>query len=200
MPLELVDAVALLWRLRLRSVDVGDRWRDVAHSWAQTPEDGFYAFNDVHALIAYAVTGRRDDVGRVLATLERRAGEPDTNGCMSRDVGLPLARGLAALAAGQGRDALESILPMRTRAHRFGGSHAQRDLVHLTLTEAAFAAGDCTRARALVAERTELKPSSPFNWELAARAWQALEDPRRADLCLGQAEQARSTHSVRRVA
>jgi len=199
-PLELVDAVALLWRLRLRGVALGDRWRDVAQSWAQTPEGGFYAFNDVHALMAYAATGRHEDVARVLASLENHATEADTNARISRDVGLPLARGIAALVDGRASESVEHILPMRTRAHRFGGSHAQRDLVHLTLVEAAFAAGDFARARALVSERTESKPSSPFNWQLAVRAHEALADQQRAEACRMRAQQAVASQSVRRVA
>ena len=62
------------------------------------------------------------------------------------------------------------LLPIRTIAHRFGGSHAQRDLVHLTLVEAALRAGRQPLGRALAAERTELKPQSPFNWLVTARA------------------------------
>ncbi|HSN72918.1 MAG TPA: tetratricopeptide repeat protein, partial [Steroidobacteraceae bacterium] len=196
-PLELVDAVALLWRLRLRGIEVGDRWHDVAESWAKSPEDGFYAFNDAHALLSFVAAGRREDVARVVTTLERRAADSDTNGRMTREVGLPLVRGVTALADGDGRAALEHLLPMRTRAHRFGGSHAQRDLVHLTLVEAAFAAQDFGRARALVAERTEQKPTSPFNWQLAARAHSGLGAGEQADRCLERAERARSSAADR---
>ena len=199
-PLELVDAVGLLWRMRLRGIDVTDRWQDVAQSWAATPEDGYYAFNDLHALMAFVASGRESEVVRVMATLERRALDDDTNGRMSRDVGLPLARGVHALVRGDGHGALEQLLPMRTRVHRFGGSHAQRDLVHLTLVEAAFAARDFKRARALIAERTELKPSSPFNWQLAARAQHVLGEPSHADACLKQAERRRTAQATLRVA
>jgi hypothetical protein len=62
------------------------------------------------------------------------------------------------------------IAPMRANAHRFGGSHAQRDIVHLTLTESALRAGNASLAGALIAERTNLRRTSPFNWRLAARA------------------------------
>jgi tetratricopeptide (TPR) repeat protein len=181
--LELVDASALLWRLALRGVDVGDRWKQVADDWSQTAEGGFYAFNDVHGVMAYAATGRDADVARVVDVLARRAGESDTNGTMSRDVGLPLARAIAALSQGDAAAAVECIVPMRTRAHRFGGSHAQRDIVHLTLLEAAHRAGRVRLERALASERTELKPTSPFNWKLTARALEAA----------GEAQAARTT-------
>ena len=74
------------------------------------------------------------------------------------------------LAARQPAEAINLLLPIRTIANRFGGSHAQRDLIHLTLVEAALQAGQAGMARALIAERTQLKPSSPFNWQLTARA------------------------------
>jgi hypothetical protein len=89
---------------------------------------------------------------------------------MTREVGLPLCRGLKAFGAGRFADAVEHLLPLRPIAHRFGGSHAQRDVIGLTLIEAAIRDGQAKLARALAAERTALKPSSPFNWQLAARA------------------------------
>ncbi|HEY0832404.1 MAG TPA: hypothetical protein VGE72_00735, partial [Azospirillum sp.] len=59
---------------------------------------------------------------------------------------------------------------VRTRAHLFGGSHAQRDILDLTLVEAAIRGGDAPLARALTAERDDLKPGSPANRTLTARA------------------------------
>ena len=61
-------------------------------------------------------------------------------------------------------------MPIRSRMNRIGGSHAQRDLVQLTCNEAALRCGNGRLARALASERTEQKPTSPFNWELTARA------------------------------
>jgi tetratricopeptide (TPR) repeat protein len=55
MILVLLDATALLWRLRLEGVDVGDRFERVADVWAAKleAEAGFYAFNDVHAMMSF---------------------------------------------------------------------------------------------------------------------------------------------------
>ncbi|HXF44607.1 MAG TPA: tetratricopeptide repeat protein, partial [Burkholderiaceae bacterium] len=47
-------------------------------------------------------------------------------------------------------------------AQRFGGSHAQRDLIDLTLIEAALRAGMGPLARALAAERSARQPMSPL--------------------------------------
>ncbi len=102
---------------------------------------------------------------------------------MSREVGLPVARALAAFGRGRHADALDLLLPVRAGLHRFGGSHAQRDVVQLTLVEAALRAGNAAQARALAAERVDLKRTSPHNWRLAARALESqglAEDAKRA--------------------
>ena len=83
---------------------------------------------------------------------------------MTRDVGLPLARALRGLLARRLRRLHRATCwACASSAHRFGGSHAQRDVVHLTLLEAALRAGRTRLAQALAAERTALKPDSPFN-------------------------------------
>jgi tetratricopeptide (TPR) repeat protein len=175
-PLEMLDASALLWRLGLRDMDVGARWERLADAWAPTAEQAYYAFNDVHAVMAFVGAKRFAQAQRVVAALERKAAGSDTNAMMSRDVGLPLARALIAFASGAYADCVSQLLPIRTIANRFGGSHAQRDLIHLTLAEAALRSDNQRLARALAAERTQLKPTSPFNWQLTARALDAAGD------------------------
>jgi hypothetical protein len=49
------------------------------------------------------------------------------------------------------------LRPIRSYAHRFGGSHAQRDLLDLTLIEAAARAGQDRLAAALRDERTNAR-------------------------------------------
>ncbi len=160
---EMVDASALLWRLRLRGVDVTERWNELADAWEGFGEAGYYAFNDVHAVMAFLATGRDASVRRVMASLEKTAARYDTNGMMSREVGLPVARALCAFERRDYDIAIEDLLRVRGHANRFGGSNAQRDILNLTLMEASMRAGRGTLARALAAERLALKPGSPFN-------------------------------------
>jgi tetratricopeptide (TPR) repeat protein len=174
--LELIDASQLLARIQLRGGNVGTRWSELADCWSQTAEGGFYVFNDLHALIAYAFAGREQDVNRLLTTLERSAAGSGTNAENLRAVGLPVALAIVALAAGRPGEALERLLPVRSRSYRIGGSHAQRDLLQLTVAGAALAAGNARVARALAAERTELKPASPHNWRLTALALELAGD------------------------
>ncbi len=89
---------------------------------------------------------------------------------MTRDVGLPLAEGVAAFARGRYADSVAAIEPMRDQAHRFGGSHAQRDVITLTLIEAALRSGDLARARHYIAERVVHKRGSKWGQRLWLRA------------------------------
>jgi tetratricopeptide (TPR) repeat protein len=175
-PLEMIDAAALLWRLSLRGVDVGARWERIAEDWQPFVEQGYYAFNDVHAVMAFVGAQRFDLAQATIGALERAAIEKGTNGAMSREVGLPLAHGLVSFGLAHYEEALDVLLPIRTIAHRFGGSHAQRDLIHLTLVEAALRSGKDKLARALISERTQLKPTSPSNWQLTARSMELSSD------------------------
>jgi len=187
-PLEMIDASALLWRLELRSANVGDRWQKLAACWEPLAEHSYYAFNDAHAVMAFVSAGRTDLAQRTIAAMERKAAGSDTNSMMTRDVGLPLARAVAAFAAGRYAETIALLQPIRTIANRFGGSHAQRDLIHLTLVEAALRARQGRLARALIAERTQLKPSSPFNWQLTARSMDLNGDSAGAAKALESAE------------
>jgi hypothetical protein len=168
--MEMIDASALLWRLRLRGVDVGNRWEELAQSWEGFGEDGYYSFNDVHAVMAFLATGRTQQVRRILSALETAAQGRDTNAAMSREVGLPLARALDAFERKDYPRAIDDLSQIRGIAQRFGGSHAQRDLIQLTLMEAALRAGRRSLARALTSERLALKPRSPFNLHQALKA------------------------------
>ena len=95
----------------------------------------------------------------------------------SREVGWPLGRGFQAFARGRYPEAIDPIEPVRDTAHRFGGSHAQRDLLTLTLIEAAIRAGQLHLARHYLAERLVHKPASGLGWRLLARTERAEPAP-----------------------
>ena len=162
MVLDMVDAAALLWRLKLRSVDVGARWEAIADRWQPLIEDKLYAFNDCHAAMALLGAGRIGEAERIISILTETARKQSDNAFMSRDVGLPLARALLAFEHGKFAATIDLLRPLRNIAQRFGGSHAQRDLIDLTLIEAAHRAGETSLVRALANERLALKPKSPL--------------------------------------
>lgn len=161
--LSLLDATALLWRLKLEGVDVGDRWEPVAANWEQRLEieRGHYAFNDFHAMLSFAAAGRSAAAGQLQVDLQTAALEGHaSHGMMAREVGLPLALAIRAYARGDYAAAASALQANRERAHRFGGSHAQRDILSLTLIDAARQAGQTSLARHILAERQVLKPTA----------------------------------------
>jgi len=168
--LDLVDASAMLWRLHLRGVDVGDRWQALADRWTPFARAGNYAFNDLHAMIAFVAADRGVAQQEVLEA-QRQAMESDTdNAVFTREVGHPAARAVQAFCRGDFATATMLLRSIRHHAHRFGGSHAQRDLIDLTLLEAALRGGDAALARGLTAERLALRPRSPLARRMAAKA------------------------------
>jgi hypothetical protein len=168
--IDMIDAASLLWRLHLRGIDVGDRWQSVADAFVPAAGAGYYAFNDVHAMMAFVGSGRQDLAEQVLAA-QRVAMSGDTdNAGFTRDVGHTLTRAMQAFGDGRYDDVVHLIRPVRAIAHRLGGSHAQRDAIDLTLIEAAFRAGERDLAKVLAAERVATKPSSPLAALFARRA------------------------------
>jgi tetratricopeptide (TPR) repeat protein len=168
--LDLLDASALLWRLMLGGHDTGGRWTTLAEDWQRFVDDGWYGFNDVHAMQAFAAMGDEASAKRLLAALERASGESTTNARMVREVALPEAQALWAFGTGDYARVLDLLLPLRPHLARAGGSNAQRDLVFQTVIEAALRAGRTRLGTALLQERVAMKPTSPHNWHWLARA------------------------------
>jgi tetratricopeptide (TPR) repeat protein len=167
--LELIDCSAMLWRLMLRGYDSGGRWMSVADRWAPLAASGNYAFNDVHAMMAFVGAGRAEAANELLEAQERAMRAPDDNAAFTREVGHPAALAMQAFGEGDYARCVRLLRRVRPVAHRFGGSHAQRDLLGLTLIEAAFRDGDQALAGALVAERAAARPASPFTRVLVGR-------------------------------
>jgi hypothetical protein len=168
--LDMIDAAALLWRLHLRGVDVGDRWNIVADAFAPVAGSGNYAFNDMHAAMAFVGARRRDSLEEVLAAQGEAMARDDDNAGFVREVGDVVTRAVQAFGGGHYDEVVTLIRPVRTIANRFGGSHAQRDVLDLTLIEAALRSGQLDLAKALAAERLAAKPASPLAALLARRA------------------------------
>jgi tetratricopeptide (TPR) repeat protein len=130
---ELIDASALLWRLHLQKVSLGNRFKTLAARWSPYAEDAHCAFNDLHAMMAFVAAGRRDCAQRLLAAQERRVRRVwGCNHDMTRLVGLPACRSLAAFGEGDYATAERLLRALPPVAHRIGGSHAQRDVLQLT--------------------------------------------------------------------
>jgi len=174
--LDMIDASALLWRLHLRGVDVGNRWNAVADQWAPVATAGNYAFNDMHAMMALVGAGRSKAADAVLDAQRAAMDAAGDNAQFTREVGDAATRAIKAFGDGDYAETVRLLRPIRSYAHRFGGSHAQRDLIDLTLITAASRAGEGRLATALLAERATVGlktlPATlrnvRANWPLAA--------------------------------
>ncbi|MFJ7961012.1 tetratricopeptide repeat protein [Streptomyces sp. NPDC096319] len=182
--MELLDAAAMLWRFHLAGSDQARRWEALADAWSARADPPFYAFNDVHAVMAYVGAGRVAEARALIADRRRWLAEPAaravTNHAMTADVGLPVCEALLAHAGGDHGTVMELLWPLRRRLHEFGGSHAQRDVLQKTLLDAALRSGRHDEARVLISERTALRPDSPYNWLSGARLADSLGDVPRA--------------------
>jgi tetratricopeptide (TPR) repeat protein len=159
--LDRIDAASLLWRLELAGVDVGDRWASVATTWMAHVDDHLLAFNDLHCAFAAARSPEPDHAARLRQSLDEyeRSGSGE-NRQVTSEIGRRLIDGVLAFAAGDYKRAVEAILAVYNDAARIGGSHAQRDVIKLTLIAAAQRSGQRSLARMLLAERGRSAPKA----------------------------------------
>jgi tetratricopeptide (TPR) repeat protein len=157
---DMADAAALLWRLHLMGADVGDRWNALADLYERQPH-GAYAFDDAHAMMAFTATGRTEAATAVLAAVASPEQVHWRNVAAAREVGLPLVQAIEAFGQGAWRRCIHLLADVRGRAAGFGGSHAQRDIIDLTLIEAARRAGDGALETRLRAERAAARTGRP---------------------------------------
>jgi tetratricopeptide (TPR) repeat protein len=156
--LDIVDAAALLWRLSLYGTDVTAPAAALANDISDLVDVPVYLFNDWHAVMTFGLAGDHARNGRVLAA-NRHQARPTSKQAAER-AGHRLLEGFAAFAAGQPGVAVDLLIDIRPEAHAVGGSHAQRDVIDLTLIAAAARSGQAGLARALVTERAARKPSA----------------------------------------
>ena len=161
--LSLTNATALLWRLDALGCDVGDRWREEATLWEGHADGKCLVFADIHAAMAELRSGEASAVERRLEAMRETAASAVEAAGLYRTVGIPIVEGLAAFHRGAYAEAVELLLPVRVDLWQIGGSHAQRDVVNWTLTEAAARAGQRGVALSLAHERLATRPRSAPN-------------------------------------
>lgn len=192
--LQLLDATALCWRLYLEGHDVKERFVKHAELWRSKVEPAFYAFNDMHVAMAFVGAGFELEAETLITNREKwlmtQMLETVSNVQMTRDIGLPICKAVLAFGRGQYQKTVEHLYPIRHHLHEFGGSHAQRDVVLMTLIEAALRGND-KRAKEILSERFEVKARSPYNWLKQATLLEGLGEK------LGSAEAREKAMSYR---
>ncbi len=161
--LSLTNASALLWRLDTLGCAVDGRWAELADLWRDHADGKCLVFGDIHAAMAELRSGREALVEQRLEAMRETAGGGLEAAGLYRAVGIPVVEGLAAFHRGAYAEAVEKLLPARFDLWQIGGSHAQRDVVDWTLTEAALRAGQRDVALALAHQRLGTRPRSAPN-------------------------------------
>jgi tetratricopeptide (TPR) repeat protein len=160
MALDLVDASALLWRLMLRGIDAGERWQRLATRWDAQADWGWFAFNDLHAMLAFVGAGAAGlgakGADAIAAAAARAGAAPVWN-----DLAAPVCEALMAFGQGRYARCASLLLPLLPATAPMGGSHAQRSLLFITAAEAARRGGDTALAQALESEATARRSPAP---------------------------------------
>lgn len=162
---DLQDSVALAWRLDLYGQPEPRRWAHLgpaARAWLELP---LLLFHDLHVGMALAASGHWPAAELQLERLRARAAK--TRNRTLPEVVVPLLEGLHAFARGDYAACVRHIAPIEGRIVEVGGSHAQREVFHDTLLEAALRAGDLERGAALLERRLAKRPNPGRHWEQA---------------------------------
>jgi tetratricopeptide (TPR) repeat protein len=120
----LADGSALLWRLQLQNIDVTERWRVLADRWARHNLAEARPFYAVHALMAFAATGRTAAALRLVASLPHTVIDEASSPIPEEALAPPLCEALLAFARGDYAECIERLGLVRGIAHRCGGSLA----------------------------------------------------------------------------
>ena len=173
-PLDMVDAASLLWRLELLGVDIGERWSELADKAAKRTSEHVLPFSDAHYMMALAAGGRSDKAKEMMTSMREYADVvTSTTAPVMKAVGIPACEAIKAFAEENYERTVDLLLPVRGEIFRIGGSHAQRDLFSLTLIEAALRSSRSKIADTLAHVRVTVRPRSPQSWYAYARALSA---------------------------
>ncbi|MBM09764.1 MAG: hypothetical protein CMF69_09350 [Magnetovibrio sp.] len=136
--IDLQNVAALLMRLELRGVDVGDRWSTIANICSERIDDHSNPFTSAHDAMVLAAVGEFSLIDKLLDNMRVYGSAKDsTVSNTTRGLGIPLVQAVRAHRKGQYAHVFDLIWPIRRGLHQIGGSHAQRDIFYQILVHAA---------------------------------------------------------------
>ncbi len=147
----LSDTASLMWRLTIYGGEAPPvPWEEVKEQAAPAATTPGAAFRDAHAALAFAASGDRDLMDKMIDRLRTNA---ENGNIFAREIILPLAQGIDAFAQEDYSAAVEYLEPVFPQLTRIGGSHAQREVFEDTLLEAYLRAQQFDRAEEMLRER-----------------------------------------------
>jgi tetratricopeptide (TPR) repeat protein len=185
------NQAALLKRIELNGVNVGDRWKMLAEHSEKRIHDHMLPFRDAHFCLALAANGNFDAACRHIESMRAFSAQgTEWRVQATRDILIPLCEGMIAYEAGDYDKATDLLWPMRNEISTIGGSHAQRDLFAQITCDAAAQSSMLSVARSLLSERVRSRGSRRKNWEDYSRVLGALGELQNAAAARKQAELA----------
>ncbi len=160
---DLQNATALLWRLELLGLDVGDRWQELADKAEARIGDAGHLLLVPHLMLALAATGRDGAAARYLTGLRDLAADPDLwTAPALNDIVIPACEAALAHRRGEHARVVELLAPRQEQIRLLGGSAAQRDLFFQMLIDAAMRAGRRDVVEPMIAHETATRAVPPL--------------------------------------
>ena len=182
---DICNASSMLMRFDMLGLNVGDRWESVSEVSAERIDTRLRPFNDLHYIMALTMSGRRTEAQAMLTSMRDfvsvNAEKDVTIATTYRDVGIPVAEAILAHGSKDYAKVIEIMMPTRYRMLPLGGSWAQRDVWERMLIHAAINDQQHSLARALLAERTNMAPTSAPSWIMYAEALNSCGEPKEAE-------------------
>lgn len=151
---DIANATSLLMRLELEGVNVGNRWGELADLSEKRSDDNCLVFADLHYMLALTGDQREGAAERLVARLQRDAGQGSEMGRIVADPGVAAAAGLAAFGEARYDVAFARLMQARPKMQTIGGSHAQRDVFERITVDAGIRSGHLDQAEGVLRERT----------------------------------------------
>jgi tetratricopeptide (TPR) repeat protein len=135
---DIQNDTALLQRLELRNVDIGERWAPVAELASARIDNHRSPFTSAHCALALAAAGRFDEASELIRCIrDFVSSDQGSLGARYAIAVLPACEAALAYRRGEYRRVIDFLLPARRNLWQMGGSHAQRDLFFQLLVDAA---------------------------------------------------------------
>lgn len=171
--IDVQNAASILFRLQRHSVDVGDRWVELADKAEARIGDCLSTFTLPHWMMALAATGWQTAAQRMLEAMRGFTQGLGIIASLVERYALPICKAVLAHARGEhAQQAVAHMRPVLGGMYRLGGSHAQQDVLEQLYLDAAMKAGRHDDARMLVervAGRQPVPPQRRAGYAAAAR-------------------------------
>ena len=170
--IDVQNAAALLMRLELLGVPVGDRWVELADKAEKRIGDHVVLFTVPHWMMALAAAERWDKAEALIGALRDHAATSGASeAAIASRVAIPAALCVLAHRRREWEKSLGALFPVRHEIVRLGGSHAQRDILWQIMADAAAHGGHMRELRQLIEEVTRARPpgSVPMLYQRAGQ-------------------------------